>query len=120
MLFRSNPTWQALRADPAELRRRCAAVAESLRGDGVDADAVVSEAVVGGGGAPGLELPSWAVELPEALAAPLRAQGVVGRSARGHLLLDLRCVRPDDDARVTTAVLAAASGQSTRLLAGRV
>jgi len=109
--FDENPTWQALRADPADLRRRCDAVAESLRGSGVDAGSVESEAVVGGGGAPGLELPSRAVELPEALAAPLREQGVVGRSARGHLLLDLRCVRPDDDARVTAAVLAAAGPQ---------
>ena len=107
--FDENPTWQALRADPAELRRRCDALAESLRGSGVDAGAVASEAVVGGGGAPGLELPSWAVELPEVLAAPLREQGVVGRSARGHLLLDLRCVPPADDARVATAVLAAAA-----------
>jgi L-seryl-tRNA(Ser) seleniumtransferase len=118
--FDENPTWEALRADPAQLRRRCDAVAESLRGSGLDAGSVPSEAVVGGGGAPGLELPSWAVELPEALAAPLRGQGVVGRSARGHLLLDLRCVRPGDDARVTAAVLAAATAeQSVHPLAGR-
>ncbi|NIZ89493.1 L-seryl-tRNA(Sec) selenium transferase [Kineococcus rubinsiae] len=105
--FDENPTWQALRADPEDLRRRCEELAESLRGSGVEAGSVPSEAVVGGGGAPGLELPSWAVELPEALAAPLREQGVVGRSVRGHLRLDLRCVRPADDARVASAVLAA-------------
>jgi L-seryl-tRNA(Ser) seleniumtransferase len=116
--FDENPTWRALRADLGELRRRCEELAESLRGKDVDASAVPSAAVVGGGGAPGLELPSWAVELPEALAAPLREQGVVGRSVHGHVLLDLRCVAPDDDARVASAVLAATDRAAERLPAG--
>ena len=51
-------------------------------------------AVVGGGGAPGVELDSWALSLPERYAAPLRAGDppVLGRVVRGRLLLDLRCV----------------------------
>ena len=58
-----------------------------------------SVAVVGGGGAPGVELPSWALSLPAAYAAPLRLGDppVVGRVERGRLLLDLRCVPPDAD-----------------------
>ncbi|NAZ83982.1 L-seryl-tRNA(Sec) selenium transferase [Kineococcus sp. R8] len=108
--FEENPTRQALRADPEALRTRCAALAESLRESGLDAADAPSRAVVGGGGAPGLELPSWAVRLPGPLAAPLRAQGVVGRTERGHVLLDLRCVAPADDGRVVAAVLAAAAG----------
>jgi L-seryl-tRNA(Ser) seleniumtransferase len=72
---------------------------------------------VGGGGAPGVELPSAAVSLPESLAVPLRwddavAQGerpaVVGRLESGRLLLDLRSVSPDDDERLVHAILAAA------------
>ncbi|GAB3878686.1 hypothetical protein GCM10027612_03190 [Microbispora bryophytorum subsp. camponoti] len=47
----------------------------------MDAAAVSTEATVGGGGAPGVRLPSVAVSLPERLAAPLRRgePPVVGR-----------------------------------------
>ena len=65
---------------------------------------------MGGGGAPGVELASFAVSLPEALAVPLRRgdPAVVGRLEAGRLLLDLRSVSPDDDARLAEAILAAA------------
>jgi L-seryl-tRNA(Ser) seleniumtransferase len=78
---------------------------------------VATEAAVGGGGAPGVTLPSAAVALPEDLAVPLRAgtpvrrgdvPAVAGRVERGRLLLDLRSVAPDDDDRLIAAVLAAA------------
>ncbi len=61
--------------------RRAAAIA------GVDAVVVDSSAVVGGGGAPGVSLPSAAVSLPEPYAEPLRAgdPAVVGRVERGPL-----------------------------------
>ncbi|MCI2240645.1 L-seryl-tRNA(Sec) selenium transferase [Paenibacillus sp. TRM 82003] len=110
----ANPTRDALRADPAGLRERCAALAATLRGRGVAADVVDAAAVVGGGGAPGVELPSAAVALDEALALPLRVgePPVVGRVERGRLLLDLRCVDASADAEVAGAVLrvAAAGG----------
>ena len=63
-------------------RRRCSATC---------AEAVPSEAAVGGGGAPGVVLPSAAVALPPALADPLRPATlpVVGHVAGGRLLLDL-------------------------------
>jgi L-seryl-tRNA(Ser) seleniumtransferase len=57
------------------------------------------------------------VALPADLAAPLRwgdavrrgeAPAVVGRVAQDRLLLDLRAVDPDDDDRLTAAVLTAA------------
>jgi L-seryl-tRNA(Ser) seleniumtransferase len=71
---------------------------------------VASTAVVGGGGAPEVELASWSLALPEAYAAPLRlgAVPVVGRVERGRLLLDLRCVPADRDQAVVAAVLAVA------------
>ncbi|MGH3265609.1 MAG: L-seryl-tRNA(Sec) selenium transferase, partial [Trebonia sp.] len=58
----------------------------------------------------GVTVPSAAVALPEDLAPPLRrgyALAVVGRLERGTLLLDLRSVAPEDDDRLTAAVLAA-------------
>jgi L-seryl-tRNA(Ser) seleniumtransferase len=63
---------------------------------------------VGGGGAPGHELPSVALALPEELARPLRLgePPVVGRVLRGRLLLDLRTVTPDQDDTLAAALLA--------------
>ncbi|WP_218671031.1 hypothetical protein [Microbispora sp. GKU 823] len=69
-----------------------------------------AQATVGGGGAPGVRLPSTAVSLPEPLAAPLRRgePPVVGRAEGGRLLLDLRAVPPERDGEVLEAVLKAA------------
>ncbi len=109
-----TPTWQALRADPTELRARVQAVSEMLAAAGVPVAVVASAAVVGGGGAPEVTLPSWSLALPEGFAAPLRRadRPVVGRVERGRLLLDLRCVPPDADDVLAAAVLdvAAADG----------
>jgi L-seryl-tRNA(Ser) seleniumtransferase len=65
----------------------------------VDAVAVDVAAVVGGGGAPAVRLPSAAVSVPAALAGPLRAgePAVVGRVEAGRCLLNLRTVDPDED-----------------------
>ncbi|MET3806531.1 L-seryl-tRNA(Ser) seleniumtransferase [Nakamurella sp. UYEF19] len=99
-----TPTFLALHADSRQLRVRC-----DLLADALTARVVPSAGTVGGGGAPGVELPGWAVALDSRLAAPLRvgATPVVGRVTGGQLLLDLRCVPPADDIRVRDAVLAA-------------
>ncbi|WP_116204702.1 L-seryl-tRNA(Sec) selenium transferase [Amycolatopsis circi] len=88
------------------LHQRAEALAQSLRSAGVDAEAVDSIAVVGGGGAPGVELPSAAVALPARYAETLRLgePAVVGRIVRDRCLLDLRTISPADDARVREAV----------------
>jgi L-seryl-tRNA(Ser) seleniumtransferase len=67
---------------------------------------VESAGAVGGGGAPGVVLPSVAIALPESLAGPLRHghPPVVGRLERGRLLLDLLAVDPDEDADLVDAV----------------
>jgi L-seryl-tRNA(Ser) seleniumtransferase len=98
----ATPVTAALEADPAELRHRVAELAAQVGGT-----AEPTAAAVGGGGAPGLALPSWAVAVEQALAAPLRERGVVGRLEGGRLLLDLRCVPAADDARLAAAVQAA-------------
>ncbi len=101
------PVHQALGADVARLRARAESLAAQLPG----AVAVDCAAAVGGGGAPGVELPSAAVSLPESYAAALRAGSppVVGRIEAGRCLLDLRTVAPEDDGLLAAAVLACSS-----------
>jgi L-seryl-tRNA(Ser) seleniumtransferase len=106
----ATPTWQALQLDPAVLHARTSAALDQLREKDVPADLVESVAVVGGGGAPEVSLPSWSISLPDRYAVPLRlaATPVVGRVERGRLLLDLRCVPPASDAALIEAVLSVA------------
>jgi L-seryl-tRNA(Ser) seleniumtransferase len=105
-----TPTWRALRVEPDALRARTERARATVSAAGVDVTLVASVAVVGGGGAPELALPSWALSLPPEYAAPLRcgATPVVGRVERDRLLLDLRCVPPDSDPSVVAAVIAVA------------
>jgi L-seryl-tRNA(Ser) seleniumtransferase len=110
------PVTQALTATRQSLMERAEALAARLASAGVDCRAVPAAATVGGGGAPGVSLPSAALSLPEQLAPDLRSgtavragevSAVVGRIERGRLLLDLRAVASADDERLATAVLAA-------------
>ena len=107
------PTWTALRADPETLRHRAEQLSAGLSAAGVASTVVPSEGAVGGGGAPGLTLPGWAVALPGSYARPLRlgSPAVVGRTERGRCLLDLRCVAPAADGGVLAAVLAVPADQ---------
>ncbi|MBQ0991080.1 L-seryl-tRNA(Sec) selenium transferase [Micromonospora sp. H61] len=102
-----TPTRVALHTDPGALRERVERLRDRLGADGRKAEVVPAVAVVGGGGAPGVELDSWALSLPERYAAPLRTGDppVLGRVVRGRLLLDLRCVPADADEAVREAVL---------------
>jgi L-seryl-tRNA(Ser) seleniumtransferase len=103
-----TPTGEGLRADAAAVRERAERLAARLRDAGVDAVAVGSEAAVGGGGAPGVVLPSAAVSVPEPYAARLRrgTPAVMGRVEDGRCLLDLRSVPPDQDGVLAEAVRA--------------
>ncbi len=105
-----TPVTQAVHADPTWLRARVDAAVHELTGLGVDARTVPSTGLVGGGGAPGVSLEGWAVRLDERYAAALRrgSPSVVGRVEHGACLLDLRCVPAEDDARLLSAVAAAA------------
>ena len=104
----ATPTATALHEPVERLRDRAARLAADLAQAGLDARATESDAVVGGGGAPGVRLPSAAVSLPATLAASLRKNNppVAGRVEDGRLLLDLRTVDPADDATLREAVLA--------------
>jgi L-seryl-tRNA(Ser) seleniumtransferase len=111
------PVAEQLAVGQGELAERAGRIADVLAAEGVDARAQQSEAAVGGGGAPGVSLPSAAVSLPASFAAELRTgaavrrgsmPAVVGRIEDGRLLLDLRAVTPADDERLIAAVQTAA------------
>ncbi len=78
-------------------------------------EVVPSAGAVGGGGAPGLRLPGWAVALPEGYAQALRATQpvVIGRLEHGRCLLDLRCVEEAEEAPLIAAVRSAAASLVT-------
>jgi L-seryl-tRNA(Ser) seleniumtransferase len=98
------PVTAYLHADALEVRRRTEALARELGREVVEV-----AGAVGGGGAPGLELPGCAMELPDWCAEVLRRgdPGVVARVERGRCLVDLRCVPVESDADVLRAVRAA-------------
>ncbi len=111
------PLAAALAADEASLAGRAQWLARRLADAGIEARAVPSVAAVGGGGAPGVALPSAAVSLPVSLATGLRdgepvragtCPAVIGRTEAGRLLLDLKAVRPDEDDTLAAAVIAVA------------
>jgi L-seryl-tRNA(Ser) seleniumtransferase len=106
----ATPTWESLHADAEELRERTTSLCEELVAAGVKAEVTPATAVVGGGGAPDVELPSWALSLDEDYAMPLRTgePAVLGRVERDRLLLDLRCVPDALDGLVRDAVVQAA------------
>lgn len=100
----NTPVQRALHADPEKLRER----AERL-GAELGMPVVAHGGRVGGGGAPGVPLPGWAVRLPEQAASSLRRgqPAVLPRVHDGACLIDLRCIPEDDDAQVAAAVYAA-------------
>jgi len=112
----ATPVTQAMTATPDTVRARAEALAERLAAAGIDCRVAATSAAIGGGGGPGVTLPSAALSLPEGLAPRLRAgaavrsgsvPAVVGRVDGGRLLLDLRAVVPGDDELLAAAVAAA-------------
>ena len=112
------PVVQALATDDIFIINRVEKVVADLVRAEVDAHPVRTQGAVGGGGAPGVPLPSAAVSVPDALAGPLRTgpavrrgrvPAIIGRVEAGRLLLDLRAVAPADDETLTRAVVMAAA-----------
>jgi L-seryl-tRNA(Ser) seleniumtransferase len=99
----ATPVAASLATRPEDLLRRAERLATTI---GEPARAVRSTAAVGGGGAPGVALPSAAVALPARLAHGLRRGRVpvVGHVADGVLLLDLIAVPEESDAVLADAV----------------
>ena len=112
------PVARSLAARPSDITDRAERAVATLAAHAIPASVLSAEAAVGGGGAPGVTLPSAAVALDEGLAGPLRSgdavrrgevPAVVGRIEKGRLLLDLRSVDPVDDEALVAAILAAAN-----------
>jgi L-seryl-tRNA(Ser) seleniumtransferase len=99
------PVTATLALRQEDLLGRARRIAETLGRD--LADAVSSAGAVGGGGAPGVVLPSAAVSLPPLFADPLRTgePPVVGYVSGGRLLLDLLTVPEHLDPALADAVL---------------
>ena len=99
------PVVRMLTTAVAEVEARARALADALRATGWQADVIDGFSAVGGGSAPGVELPtklvalSRAGESPDRLDARLRSGSppIVARIENGCLLLDLRTVLPDQD-----------------------
>ncbi|GMU79400.1 MAG: L-seryl-tRNA(Sec) selenium transferase [Acidimicrobiia bacterium] len=101
----SLPVWRMATVPVDALRARAQAVADRVEG----ATVLDTEAVAGGGSLPGLTIASFGVALPvgdaDAALARLRVRGVVARIDRGRIVCDLRTVDPQDDPRLTDALL---------------
>ena len=103
------PVTAALASEPSALLARARRLADRIGAP--LAAAVETSGRVGGGGAPGVEIPSAGIALPERLAVALRtgARPVVGRLFEGRLVLDLLAVPAEDDDAIAQAVRAVAS-----------
>ena len=103
------PVQQMLTARAADIRTRADALAAVLQAsDGWRADVVAGVSAVGGGGASGVELPTWLVSIafgaltPDALAGRLRrlTPPLIARIERDRVLLDLRTVLVEQDSQL--------------------
>jgi L-seryl-tRNA(Ser) seleniumtransferase len=103
-----NPIVSMLHAPALEILRRCEWIAGQVCTDDLFAEAVPVLSLIGGGTAPAARLQSSAVSLrhatlsPQALLQMLRRLDppVIGRVSEDAVLLDLRTVEPEFDARL--------------------
>lgn len=104
--------WRMAQLSEEELRRRALAVAREA---GVG-EVVACRSVVGGGSAPGAEIPSAGVAVDGDRRAALRAAPVpvIARMDGPRTLADLRTVRPEEDAVLAEALRLAAQGAEGR------
>jgi L-seryl-tRNA(Ser) seleniumtransferase len=109
----SVPVLRMILLSPEEIERREAAVADRVRSrTSLRVEIIEGFSAVGGGAAPGLELPtrllalSAAGESADRLDARLRAlrPPVIGRIEHDRLVLDLRTVLPDQDELLADAL----------------
>jgi L-seryl-tRNA(Ser) seleniumtransferase len=107
------PVRRMLSLTPDAIEARARAVAAQLRGiEGLSTDLVRGLSTIGGGSAPGSELPTVLLALraagtsAPALEARLRAADppLIARIEDGRVVLDLRTVDPRDDDRVVSVV----------------
>ena len=110
--LREIPVLRMLAASAGALRARADALRLVLEGRGIRCDVLPSEGAVGGGAFPTAVLASWAVSPTgdaSAIEPALRggAMPVIARVHDGRVLIDVRTIAPEDDARLADAVVAA-------------
>ena len=107
------PVARMLSLTVRDLEPRARAVAERLRARGLEAEVIDGMSAVGGGSAPGIELPTrlvavWSRDRPaEAIEAALRAcrPPIIARLENDRVVIDLRTVAPDEDGLVGDFVI---------------
>ena len=111
------PALRMLSVEATELRRAADSISTRLQAEGVSCSVVSTMGAVGGGTYPGVDLPSWAIELqdPEgaqSLAARLRGgtPPIVGRIVDDRLRLDVRTLLPGEDEVLVAGVREALRG----------
>jgi L-seryl-tRNA(Ser) seleniumtransferase len=106
------PVQRMLRLTPVEIARRATALAAALNGAGWSARVIDGVSTVGGGSAPGAELPTHLVELArdgasaDHIERDLRSLDppIVARIQNDRVVLDLRTVEPADDTLLATLI----------------
>ncbi len=106
------PAIRMLRLSSDEIGRRARAIAEQVAGGKLCAEVIAGESVIGGGAAPGANLPTELLAISvdglsaDATAERLRANDppVIARVEDGRVLLDLRTVFPEQDEAVAGAI----------------
>jgi len=108
------PVQRMLAATADEIRVRAHALASAIgQMNGWSAELLAGVSTVGGGSAPGVELPTWLVAIakegltPDALEEHLRrlTPPVIARIEKDRLVLDLRTVLSDQDSQLRDALI---------------
>jgi L-seryl-tRNA(Ser) seleniumtransferase len=106
------PVQRMLTTTAEEIRIRAATLAAEAVSSGLRADVIAGFSAVGGGSAPGVDLPTWLIALEKeglsasALEEQLRRlhPAVIARIDRDRVVLDLRTVLPHQDAELSSSL----------------
>jgi L-seryl-tRNA(Ser) seleniumtransferase len=111
------PVWRMIAASPESLLLRAERLKSSMNSQDVSIREV--RGTIGGGSLPGQELPSWALALtvdnPDEVARRLRTgtPPTFGRVEDQQVLLDVRCLLPEQDDDLAAAVTRVLGNAST-------
>lgn len=114
---RTLPLWQMISQSIECLEMRVERLRLALSDHGIDIEMQAGESEIGGGSLPGSTLPTHLIVLPPHVSAARLRQStprVVGRTRQDRVLLDLRSVRPQDEERLTHAVIRAAQPPASK------